>query len=56
MGAARGAVDAATLAVALAPDANYGGYGRAVALAMRRLREASAYWQGTREPPPERKE
>jgi len=33
-------------ALALAGDANRGGYGRSVALGIRRLREASAFWRG----------
>jgi hypothetical protein len=32
---------------AVAPEANRGGYGHAVALSMQRLREASAWWDGT---------
>ncbi len=37
-----------TLDRALAPEANAGGYGRALALALNRLREASQYWKGER--------
>jgi hypothetical protein len=33
-------------ALALVGDANRGGYGESVALGIRRLREASAFWRG----------
>jgi hypothetical protein len=36
----------AQIDVALADDANRGGYGRSVALGIQRLREASAFWRG----------
>ena len=43
----------ADLDAALAEGANRGAYGQAVALALRRLREASAYWLGKTENPPD---
>lgn len=43
----------AEIEAALAPDANHGEYGRAVALALRRLREASAYWDRRTDNPPD---
>ena len=44
------------LEAALAADANRGGYGQAVALAMRRLRGATAFWRGEREATPDLKQ
>ncbi len=43
----------ADLEALLAENANRGAYGQAVALALRRLREGSAYWEGKTEIPPD---
>lgn len=44
--------DAARCAAAAAEGANHGGYGRALALALRRLQDASAYLTGACDTPP----
>ena len=46
----------AQIDAALAADANRGGYGVSVALGIRRLREASAFWRGEVETTPDLKQ
>jgi hypothetical protein len=47
------AIDDSAFDAALVPDTNSSGYGRALEIGMRCFREASAYWRGEREEPPD---